>query len=101
MKKFFRSDCCRPSNSGDIDLPNRPSAPSYRPGDRVMIREETLCRVVSNGVKNSEQIVNGSSVVDIRFTYRVRLIDGTEQRVHEPHLRMANDNDAGPFPDML
>ncbi|KAF7905681.1 hypothetical protein BELL_0150g00060 [Botrytis elliptica] len=100
MKKFFHSDCCRPSDNGDINLPNRPAAPSYRPGDRVMIREEIPCRVVSNGMKNSGQIVNGSSVVDIRFTYRVRLVDRTEQSVHEPHLRMANDNDAGPFPDM-
>ncbi|TGO50283.1 hypothetical protein BCON_0187g00180 [Botryotinia convoluta] len=79
---------------------SRPAAPSYRPGDRVMFREEIPCRVVSNGVKSSEEIVNGSSKVDIRFTYRVRLVDGTEQRAHEPHLRMANDNDVGPFPDM-
>lgn len=65
-----------------------------------MIREEIPCRVMSNGMKNSDQIKNGSSVVDIRFTYRVRLVDGTEQRVPEPHLRIANDNDVGPFPDM-
>ncbi|CCD35019.1 hypothetical protein BofuT4_P083410.1 [Botrytis cinerea T4] len=100
MKNIFHSNCCGDSDNGDINLPNRSTDPLYRPGDRVMVKEATPGRVLSVGEKKRGQMINDSSRVDIRFTYRVKLANGKERKIYEPHLRVANDNDAGPFPNM-
>ncbi|KAF7857227.1 hypothetical protein EAF04_009468 [Stromatinia cepivora] len=99
-QKFLR---CFRNQDGDRDTPNRPARRTYRLGDRVMWRSlttsaEEACTVISDGIANIGQMRLGADMVKIRFMYDVKFNDLTTRRIREPEIRLATNDDSGPFP---
>ncbi|APA15045.1 hypothetical protein sscle_14g098150 [Sclerotinia sclerotiorum 1980 UF-70] len=97
--RYFRNQ------DGGSDTPNRPARRTFHPGDKVMWRSRTKsaevpCIVISDGIANTGQMRLGADMVTIRFIYDVRANDFITTRVREPEIRLATNDDCGPFPAM-
>ncbi|KAJ8068031.1 hypothetical protein OCU04_003608 [Sclerotinia nivalis] len=93
---------CFRNQDGDSGTPNRPASRTYRPGDRVMWRSgtasaEEACTIISDGIASTGQMRLGADMVAIRFMYDVRFNDMITRRVREPEIRLATNDDSGPF----